>query len=426
MTVAPRFTVNKAARPFGPGRLAKHTVSALLLISLFFCGPENIARAEKPLEIQQEKTLGGKLADLGLSAAQTSDGGFVVVGQTLPQFPYGKGGLDLLLAKIDASGSETWKKNYGGNGTDYGSSVLVTADGGYIIAGTTKNFPTDDKQVYLIKTDAEGRAQWQKSFGGAGDDTGVCVRQTSDGGYIIAADTYAPGAQDTDFYLIKTDAAGKKEWEKTYGGKGDESVTGVRQTADGGYIAAGRTFSYGAGGYDAYLVKTGPSGNMEWEKTFGGSGWDAAFCVEQAGDGGYVMAGQTFSPATSSYDVYLVKTGPQGNLQWEKAFGGGDLDTGKTVQEASDGGYIISGWTNSFGLAKTSFYLVRTDSGGGMVWEKTLEGGSFDERFFILQTVEGGYIVAGWRAETLDNREIRNDGLQVYLAKIKVAGSLYP
>jgi hypothetical protein len=217
--------------------------------------------------------------------------------------------------------------------------------------------------VYLIKVDVNGNMQWSKTFGGSGGDEGFSVQQTRDGGYIIVGRTESYGAGGSDVYLIKVDVNGNMQWSKTFGGRGDDWGRSVQQTRDGGYIIVGWTTSYGAGGRDVYLIKVDVNGNMQWSKTFGGSGDDWGFSVQQTRDGGYIIVGVTTSYGAGWYDVYLIKVDVNGNMQWSKTFGGSGDDEGFSVQQTSDGGYIIVGYTKSFGAGGADVYLIKLGLG---------------------------------------------------------------
>ncbi|MCK4576076.1 hypothetical protein KAU34_06690 [candidate division WOR-3 bacterium] len=203
-----------------------------------------------------------------------------------------------------------WTKTYGGTESDIGSSVQQTSDGGYIIAGSTNSFGVDGTDVYLIKTDASGDTLWTRTYGGINGDQGYSVQQTSEGGYIVVGETDSFGAGFYDFYLVKTDSFGDTLWTKTYGGQFYESGESVQQTSDGGYIIGGYTDSFGAGKSDAYLVKTDANGDILWTKIFGGTSFEYGFSAEQTLDGGYIVTGYTWSYGSGYDDVYLIKTEP--------------------------------------------------------------------------------------------------------------------
>jgi len=337
------------------------------------------------------KTFGGDTTDYAYSVQQTSDGGYIVAGETRS---FGAGSSDAFLLKTDASGNLQWAKTFGGGNWDYAYSVQQTSDGGYIVAGYTLSFGAGLSEVFLLKTDALGNLQWAKTFGGSSGDVAYSVQQTIDGGYIVAGYTYSFGAGLSEVFLLKTDASGNLQWAKTFGGSYYDYALSVQQTSDGGYIVAGETRSFGAGGSDVFLLKTDASGNLQWAKTFGGSYVDSAFSVQQTSDGGYIVAGGTYSFGAGSSDVFLLKTDASGNLQWAKTFGGSSNDRAYSVQQTSDGGYIVAGYTRSFG-AGGDVFLLKTDASGNLQWAKTFGGGDYDRTYSVQQTSDGGYIVAG-------------------------------
>ncbi|MBI3190812.1 PQQ-binding-like beta-propeller repeat protein [archaeon] len=356
------------------------------------------------------KMFGGNLSNRGYSVQQTSDGGYILAGM----INYGVtapsglnettilGQYDVYLVKTDANGNKVWEKSYGGNRFEGGLSVQQTSDGGYIVLGIKEDL------AYLIKTDAYGNMLWDKALGENYGDMGFSLLQTSDSGYIIVGTTQSHGATpcsvkepekgtSADVYVIKTDADGNKLWEKAIGGPRLDVGYSVQQTSDGNYIITGMTTSFSERGVeDVYLLEIDTNGNKLWEKAIGGNKSEIGYSVQQTDDGGYIIVGQTvytLKAGDGGYarqsDVYLIKTDANGNIIWEKTFGGNMMDRGYSVQQTSDSGYIITGDTDGY------LYLFKTDANGNKIWEKAFkrdETKPFTGRS-VKQTSDGGYIV---------------------------------
>ena len=273
-----------------------------------------------------------------------------------------------LLPASLSHAQQVWKRTYGGMFDDGGYSVQQTSDGGYIIAGATYSFGAGMNDVYLIKTNASGDSLWARTYGGTLTDWGYSVQQTSDGGYIIAGGTCSFGDTLGDVYLIKTNASGNPLWTRTYGGANQDWGYSVRQTSDGGYIIAGYTSG------DVYLIKTNSSGDTLWTRTYGGTNDDKGYSVQQTSDRGYIVAGNTYSFGSGWADVYLIKTNASGDTLWTRTYGGTNYDWGKSVQQTPDGGYIVAGYTTSFGAGAYDVYLIKTDANGNVGVEESRQG----------------------------------------------------
>ena len=298
--------------------------------------------------------------DGAYSVQQTSEGGYIVAGWTGDS--YGGGGGDIWLIKTDAYGEMVWDRTFGTeNGLEYGYSVQQTSDGGYILTGETNSYGAGSWDAYLIKTDANGHTQWSRTYGGSGSDNGCSVQQTADGGYIIAGFTNSFGAGYRDVYLVKTDASGETLWTRTYGDTNAEYGYSVRQTTNGGYVVAGSKSS-GSDSQYVYLVRTDATGDTLWTRKYGGLD-DVGNSVRQASDGGFVVAGWAYLYGLLT-DFYLVRTTPTGDTMWTRTYGGASYEEGWSVGQTSDGGFVIAGSTMSFGAGAWDVYLVKTDSFG--------------------------------------------------------------
>ena len=340
---------------------------------------------------QWNKTLGGTGDDYGYFVQQTADGGYIIAGYT---HSYDAGDADIWLIKTDTNGTEEWNRTFGGAETDLldRGSVRQTSDGGYIITGYTYSYGAGDADAWLIKTDKNGTEVWNRTFGGEALDWGHSVQQTSDGGYIIAGRTDPYAGARADAWLIKTNSNGVEEWNRTFGTDACEYAASVQQTSDSGYIITGRTTSYGAGGADAWLIRTDCNGIEEWNRTFGGAGYDYGYSVQQTLDGGYIVAGST----NNRQDIWLIKTDAGGMEEWNSILGGPAMDEEYSVQQTADGGYIAAGYTASYGAGSGDVWLVKTDSNGNEQWNKTFGGTNLDEGYSVQQTADGGYIAAGF------------------------------
>ena len=369
--------------------MKKHfTPSGIIVIIVFATLIYNNAAAQQTFQ----KTYGGSSDEYGYTTQQLSDGGYIMCGRTIS---YGVGGFDNYLLRLDAAGDTVWTKTYGNVGYDEAQNIVQTSDGGFIMTGQTDNinFAGD---VYLVKTDASGVVAWSTAFGGAGTaDFGYCVRQTSDGGYIVFGLTASAGAGGRDMLLVKTNSSGAVQWSKTYGGASDDEGRTVEITSDGGFILCGFTQSY-SNGYQAYVVKTNSSGVVTWSKNFGGGGLELGYSIQQTSDEGYILTGYTDSYGAGGRDVLLMKLTSAGAITWSKTYGGSGDDYGLNVKITSDGGFAIAGRTASNGDADGDYFLVKTSSSGTHEWSKAYGGANVDQAGNMIQTADGGYLLTGY------------------------------
>lgn len=368
--------------------LKRHVTILLIwvLLSVLWIAP---ASAQDTL---WSRAYGRSIQDRGNSVQQTEDGGYVVAGW---MEWFGPGLYAVYLVKTNSLGDTLWARTYGGSVSNFGYSVQQTEDGGYIVAGSTNSFGAGNFDVYLIRTDSLGDTLWTRTYGGNSPDWGSCVRQTQDRGYIVTGYTDSFGAGTRDVYLIKTDSLGDTLWARTYGGTNLDGGNCVCPTQDGGYIVTGWTDSFGAGEYDVYLIKVDSLGDTMWSRTYGGDGEDQGYSVQQTEDGEYVVAGWTESFGLGSEDACLIKIDSLGDTIWTRTYGGSSRDKGNSVEQTSEGGYIVAGWSRSFCADGSDVYLVKTNSLGDALWSRTYGGDSYEWGHSVRQTKDGGYIVAG-------------------------------
>ena len=354
-----------------------------------------------------------------------------------------------------------WQKTFGSNNGDYPRSIRVTTDGGYIIAGTTEGSNGDVKgyhgniymnDYWIVKLNSAGLMEWQKCLGGDYSELGADIRQTPDGGYIVAGSSASRNGDVTgnhgglDFWIVKLTPGGDITWQKSFGGSKNEYAYSIDLTNDGGYIIAGHTESSDGditvnhGYVDYWIIKIDGNGNLKWQKSLGGRGYDAARSVRATNDGGCIVAGHTESTdgdITGNHgktDYWVVKLDNTGNIQWQKALGGSESDEAWSVQLTNDGGYIVAGYTssndgnvsgnhNSLG-SFSDFWVVKLNGSGNIQWQKCY-GGRFNEiAYHIQQTPDGGYVVAG-SAESADGDATCNAGItDIWVIKINSTGKI--
>ncbi len=324
-----------------------------------------------------QKCLGGSAEDIAYSVQQTTDGGYILAGSTLSNdgdvsgnhvlTGSGNPSNDYWVVKLNSSGTLDWQKCLGTEMADNAASVQQTTDGGYIVAGTTMN--VDVFNIGIKKLNSTGGIEWEQDYIGSDWDFGFCVKQTADGGYVVAGTTNSQDLNHTfgnhgekDFAILKLSSTGSVQWQKYLGGSGYEDARSIQPTSDGGCIIAGFADSnngdvsgqHGNSGYrDGWVVKLNSSGTMEWQKCLGGTFDDLAYAVQQTADGGYIVAGGTFSNDgdvsgnNGGNDCWAVKLNSTGNIIWQKCLGGTGHEQAQSIQQTTDGGYIVVGYTNS-------------------------------------------------------------------------------
>jgi hypothetical protein len=366
--------------PYGLAKLVCIACSLLL---------GGVASSEQPWAAPDSvwsQTFGGTANESCQSICQTSDGGFIAAGYTVPP---SSGNFDLYLVRTDPDGGLLWEKTYGGSALDIGYSVAQTADSGFVVSGMTESF--GDRKAWLVMVDKDGDLQWQQTYGGTGVFSVVCMND----GYLMAGYGYNTSSSSYDFWLARTDLDGNELWSQMYGGGNGEEAWSVQPTTGGGYVLAGYTQSYGAGGRDFWIVRTDQSGSVLWSKVYGGSQDDWAWSIVETSDLGYAVAGHTTSFGAGGYDAWLLKLNSSGDLEWSKSYGGAGQDVAYCVRRSYGGGYAISGYTDTIGSGAYDFWLVRTAAEGTLSWQTSFGGGSIDMCREVRQTADGGFILGG-------------------------------
>lgn len=375
--------------------------------------------------------------DEAYDLVQTSDGGYALAGSKSRFLGSGRWlAEDFWLIKTDGSGTVLWNRTYNRSASvDQGRSLIQTSDGGYAIVGIT------DSDFWLIKTDSSGGLEWSRTYGGTQIDWPYSLIQTTDGGFALLGITYSSGAGSVDAWLVKISSQGSPQWSKTFGGTSADYAYSLVQTSDGGYVFVGITQSFGAGSYDIWLVKTDGSGNPQWSRTYGGPWYEDARSVIQTRDGGYAIAGAReiiLTPYDSDYNAWLLKTDPSGNIQWDAEYGGLEDDGLGLLVQTSDDGYVLAGTTASFGVRCVADYppcsafdtfnawLVKTSSSGGLEWSRTYGGTKLDAPRSLIQARDGGFVFSGisdsfssfgsdlWWVKTDDRGTLNNPVLLVH------------
>ena len=357
-----------------------------------------------------QKTYGGTDFDFGISVQQTTDGGYILFGQTSS---FGNGEQDMYLVKTDNQGIEQWHQTYGGTDWEFGISAQQTADGGFILCGAYSGLGNDS--LALIKTDQVGNIVWNKRFSGTTDrEVGQFVQQTSDGGYIAVG--FAEIGITEHIYMVKTDVNGNEQWSKVHISAGRENAVGVMQTSDSGYAMIGETSSTGFGGRDMFLVKTNINGDTTWTKTFGTSLDEIGRSLYITSDNGFILLGYEYF---AGGNLYLVKTDSLGNAQWNKYYGGTGWDMGNSVQQTSDGGFILAGRKENPVSGTNDMYCIKTDNVGLVEWEYVYPKGVLSDANSVQQTSDGGFILLGSTTDT-----VGGFGSDMYLVKTNSLGQI--
>ncbi|MGB2764754.1 MAG: CFI-box-CTERM domain-containing protein [Candidatus Aminicenantaceae bacterium] len=352
------------------------------------------------LNAQWARTYGGSAYDHPYLLQQTNDGGCIIAGNTSSV----GGKKNLLVLKLDSNGDVEWQKVYESVYYSYLISLQLTNDGGYVIGCQARSFDAHSHLVqdefWILKLDQSGDIDWQESIGRIINGFANSIQQTSDGGYIVAGNMSLTEHLDPDFFVLKLSSAGDIEWEKTFWTYWEGIAKFIQQTSDEGYIITGRINSI-QNMEDAFVLKLFPSGEINWSREYGGMSESYAYYTEHANsiqqtiDGGYILTGSIEFFGAGAEDVLVLKLSRTGEIEWQRAYGGEDKDTAYSILQTNDGGYLIGGNTCSFGTGEEDFLIIKLSPSGGIEWQRTFGTVFEDSACSIQESNNGGYIVTG-------------------------------
>ena len=351
-------------------------LNSLLMSTTAFAQPDSL----------WSRTYGGAGNDVCNAMQQTSDGGYILAGYT---DSFGSGLADFWLVKTNANGDSLWSRTFGGDGSDVCRAVQETTDGGYILAGYTNSFGAGLNDMWLVKTDVNGDSLWSRTFGDSLDDEATAVRQTADGGYVVAGNQSWQWGGPYDMWLLKTDADGDSVWSRRY--RGEDQVgyylcNAMQPTSDGGCVLAG-----------SRLVKTDANGDTLWTHPYFQNAWFArlAYAVVQTVDHGYLTGGTAYGQEGYSAG-WLEKRDANGDSVWFRNYGGTAHDVCYDIEQTDDGGCVLGGYTYpGEGWNYLDMWIVKTDANGDSLWSLSFGGSGFDFARVVIQTRDGGYALAG-------------------------------
>lgn len=421
-----------------------------LILLLMNCSSDDSSPVNNNNSPEFVKTYGGSKNDSAQSVTATTDGGYIILGHTQSNdnniTDKQDESFDYWILKFDANDQLQWQKTYGGSLDDRGNDIIETSDGGYAILGYSFSNNNDVsnnaglQDYWIVKLNASGNILWEKSFGYQGADSGISLIETNDQGFLITGilDVTASGGEGNtqrtanrhaggDYWALKLDISGNIEWSRYYGGNFTDTPYGVVQTEDNGFIIAGSSdsedtdISGNIGTYDFWVIKISSSGDLVWEKSFGGSQIDEARAIIKSGDGNYIIAGDTrsndndVSQNKGAADLWLIKISPTGNLIWEKTIGGSNFDVARAIENSQNNGFIISGSSRSSDIdvsenkGQNDAWILKTDNNGNLLWETTVGGSNIDFSYDVAELANGSVIAVGDTASN-DGDIIENKG----------------
>jgi len=341
-------------------------------------------------------TFGGGKKDILYNTIEANDKGFISVGYTES---FGAGNFDMYLIKNDSLGNMEWSRTYGGIKEDYGRSIVKSSDGkGYMLLGYSNSFSGNNYfDIYLVKIDFKGDTLWSKNYGLDRSEYGYTIIPTKEGGYMLLGEVInnINGDKNADIMLIKVSESGQFEWSKIYGGNLTDYLYSIEQLADGTFLLGGETNSFGAGEWDFLAVKMKEDGTVTMAKTYGGLKTDYGRFAISGKDGGVLLGGNSFNYGAGDMDFVLMYTDKEGVIQWSQSYGETGTEYMLDIAKNGDDGYLISGYSNSFGAHGEDIYLLSIKNDGKFLWGKTIGGDLGDYGVSILPTADQGVVITG-------------------------------
>lgn len=420
-----------------PNRSVFTFLNALVL--LLFLVLSGLSVFAQPPSKLWDKTIGGNSYEDKVKVIPTSDGGYIVAGSSSSdasgnKSENSKGSYDYWVIKLNDAGVKQWDKTIGGNGADFFADIQQTSDGGYILAGDSQSGVSGDKSkgslsqdVWIVKLSASGGIEWENTLGGDSGESAGEIRQTADGGYIFISSSFSglsgdktePSRGSFDLWVVKLNSNGSKAWDHTYGGSDYEMNGSISLTTDGGCIIGGISGSgisgdktqANFGQTDYWILKLSSTGTKEWDRSFGGDNSDFIRCVAQTPSGDYLAAGFSYSGISgnksannvayplSSVDFWVVKIDPFGNQIWDKTYGRGTFEELTSLAITFDGGFVLGGWSlpvSPTGPFDFDYWLTKLSPDGDYQWDKSLAGPEEDRLYSVQPTSDLGYILAGY------------------------------
>ena len=384
-----------------------HSTFCFILSLLFF---------DTYAQITFEKTIGSDSGEVGYNIIQTSDGGFFVSGTTLS---FGAGDFENYFVRTDSLGNVVWIKTLGGTARETITKVLQTADGGFLAGGVTNSIGAVPYDIFLIRMDANGDTTWTRTYGGTNEEGFGSVMQTNDGGFIVTGFSRSFSLSD-HVYLLRLDSGGNVLWERTFGGSSSEEGVGVFQTSDSGFIICGNTGSFGSGYLDVYLIKTDANGSVLWSKTYGGVDWDEVKGFYPTSDGGYVISGITVDLNVDKYVALVIRTDNNGDTLWTRSYNTRENDFVNCIIQSAADDFLLAGYAFDSALVlPIHASLINLDLNGEPQWAKSYGGAGLEIFYDIIETVDGGFALTG-HSNSFDTAEGR-----LYFIKTDASGSSF-